>query len=44
VLGLLYAQSGMLTDAQVELAKISADDPRHDTAQALLDSIRHANR
>jgi hypothetical protein len=44
VLGLLYAQSGMLTDAQAELAKISAGDPRHDTAQALLDSIPHANR
>jgi len=42
VLGLLYAQSGMVTDAQTELAKVSSDDPRHDTAQALLDSIRHA--
>jgi len=44
VLGLLYAQSGMVTDAQTELAKVSSDDPRHDTVQALLDSIRDVNR
>jgi hypothetical protein len=42
VLGILYAQAGVLTDAEQELAKVSSEDPRHDTAQTLLGSIRHA--
>ncbi len=42
VLGVLYAQAGMLTDAETELAKVPSDDPRHDTAQTLLESVQHA--
>jgi len=42
VLGILYAQAGMLTDAETELAKVPSEDPRHDTAQTLLNGVRHA--
>jgi hypothetical protein len=42
VLGVLCARAGMLTEAERELAKVPSDDPRHDTAQTLLDNIRHA--
>ncbi|HWM70114.1 MAG TPA: zf-HC2 domain-containing protein [Steroidobacteraceae bacterium] len=42
LLGILYAREGMLTDGETELAQVPSDDPRHDTAQMLLESIRKA--
>jgi hypothetical protein len=40
VLGILYAQAGVLTEAETELAQVSNDDPRYATALTLLKSIR----
>jgi hypothetical protein len=44
LLGILYAREGMLTEGETELAQVPSDDPRHDTAQILLESIRRAGR
>ena len=42
VLGILYAQAGMLTASETELAQIPSNDRRHDTAQMLLEKIRRS--